>query len=108
MADEYISREALLQDISDAVRFTVKSGEPSAEMRGANKIIDRIRSAPAADVVSKADYDELLKAARAMHTWIFLHSFDELEAYDECKLTPEMNALLGYGGRLEIRSKGDG
>ena len=44
------------------------------------------------------DYDELLKAAKAMHTWIFLNSVDEQEAYDECGLTDEMNAILGYAG----------
>ena len=46
--------------------------------------------------------EELLKAAKKMHTWIFLHSYDEQEAYDECGLSDEMNAALGYGGRLEI------
>ena len=44
--------------------------------------------------------EELLKAAKAMHTWIFLNTVDEQAAYDECKLSDEMNAALGYGGRL--------
>ena len=48
---EYIEREALLQDIEESVRFTVRPGYPSAEIRGANKITDRIKSAPTADVV---------------------------------------------------------
>lgn len=43
---------------------------------------------------------ELLKAARAMHTWIFLNTGDEQAAYDECKLSDEMNAMLGYGGQF--------
>ena len=43
--------------------------------------------------------EELLKAAKAMHTWIFLNTGDEQAAYDECGLTDEMNAVLGYGGR---------
>lgn len=47
-------------------------------------------------------YDELLKAAKAMHTWIFLNSADEQEAYDKCGLSDEMNALLGYGGKLVV------
>lgn len=47
---EYIEREALLQDIEESVCFTVKAGTISNEMRGANKIIDRIKCAPAADV----------------------------------------------------------
>lgn len=47
---EYIDREALLQDIEDSVCFTAKTGTISPEMRGANKVIDRINCAPAADV----------------------------------------------------------
>ena len=46
---EYIEREALFEDIFRSVVFTVRK-EPSAEMRGANKIMDRIKCAPAADV----------------------------------------------------------
>ena len=48
---EYIEREALLEDISESVVFTVRKGQPSAEIRGANKVIDRIKAAPTADVV---------------------------------------------------------
>ncbi len=48
---EYIERESLLKDISETVLFWggVKLSIP--EMRGSNKVIDRIKSAPAADVV---------------------------------------------------------
>lgn len=42
--------------------------------------------------------EELLKAAKAMHTWIFLNTGDEQKAYDECGLSDEMNAALGYDG----------
>lgn len=45
-------------------------------------------------------YDEVLKAAKQMHLWIFLNSGDEQAAYDECGLTDEMNATLGYGGQF--------
>lgn len=48
---EYIEREALLEDISESVVFTSRANRPSLELRGANKIIDRIKSAPTADVV---------------------------------------------------------
>lgn len=44
--------------------------------------------------------EELLKAAKAMHTWIFLNTGDEQAAYDECGLTDEMNAALGYSGQF--------
>ena len=47
---EYIEREALLKDIEESVVFTVRSGKPSLEIRGANAITDRIKSAPTANV----------------------------------------------------------
>lgn len=47
---EYINREELLKDIDDSVRFSTRNGV-SAELRGAHKIVDCIRSAPACDVV---------------------------------------------------------
>ena len=40
--------------------------------------------------------EELLKAARAMHTWIFLNTANEQKIYDECGLSEKMNAALGY------------
>jgi len=49
--------------------------------------------------------EELLKVAKKMHLWIFLNTGDEQKAYDECGLTDEMNAALGYGGRLELRAE---
>lgn len=50
---EYIEREALMKDIEETVLFSVRSGAGLliAEMRGSNKVIDRIKSAPSADVV---------------------------------------------------------
>ena len=46
-----IDRDLLLKDIDESVVFTVKSGFISPEMRGARKVIDRIKNAPTADVV---------------------------------------------------------
>jgi hypothetical protein len=48
---EYIERQELLKDITESVVFTVRGESSSLEIRGANKIIDRIKSAPTADVV---------------------------------------------------------
>lgn len=48
MAD-LIDRAALLDDID--VTFVVSGKSPYAEIRGANKIIDRIKAAPAVDAV---------------------------------------------------------
>ena len=44
--------------------------------------------------------EELLKAAKAMHLWIYLNSGDEQAVYDECGLSDEMNAALGYCGQF--------
>ena len=41
-----ICKEDLLQDIAESVVFTVRVGVESAEMRGANKVLDRIHVAP--------------------------------------------------------------
>lgn len=59
----------------------------------------------AAVVEAKTVIDELLKAGKKMHTWIFLNSFDEQEAYDECGLTDEQNAMFGYGGQYILSSQ---
>lgn len=59
---EYIEREALLKDIGETVLFSVRGGAelPTPEMRGANKVIDRIKSTPTADVVDVDKVAELL------------------------------------------------
>ena len=61
-----------------------------------------VESEPTVDAVPKDEYRELLKAARKMHLWIFLNTADEEKAYEECELTDEMNALLGYSGSFVI------
>ena len=47
----YIDKDLLLKDISESVVFTVRNAETSPELRGARKIIDRIKKTPTADVV---------------------------------------------------------
>lgn len=83
----------VMVDAADALE------EINREYESISKSLDE-----AVELIQKKDakYDELLKASHSMHTWIFLNSFDEQEAYDECGLTPEMNALLGYGGQYVI------
>ena len=67
-------------------------------------LVRTLKEIPAADVVSAEDYKHLLKIANKMHLWIFNHTFDEQAAYDECGLTDEDNAMLGYGGSWELRA----
>ena len=52
--------------------------------------------------------EELLKVASAMHTWIFLNTGDEQKAYDECGLSDEMNAALGYSGQFVAETPKEG
>lgn len=63
----YIDKEKLLKDIESTVLFTAKTDAiQTNEMRGANKVIDRIKAAPAEDVVEvvrckdceRYEYDE--------------------------------------------------
>jgi hypothetical protein len=51
--------------------------------------------------------EELLKVAKAMHTWIFLNSVDEQKVYEECGLTDEINFALGYGGKVVVKPEED-
>lgn len=48
---EYIDREALLHDIEQSVIYTARGKITSAEMRGARKIIERIKCAPAVEPI---------------------------------------------------------
>lgn len=48
---ECIEREALLHDIEQSVVYTVRGKITSAEMRGAHKIIERIKCAPAVEPI---------------------------------------------------------
>ena len=46
-----IDREALLHDIEQSVVYTAREKITSAEMRGAHKIIERIKCAPAVEPI---------------------------------------------------------
>lgn len=48
---EYIDRKALLHDIEQSVVYTAREKITSAEMRGAHKIIERIKCAPAVEPI---------------------------------------------------------
>lgn len=53
---EYIDREALLHDIEQSVVYTARGKITSAEMRGAHKIIERIKCAPAVEPIYEPIY----------------------------------------------------
>lgn len=62
MTKEYIEREALFMDLSETLIFSGRPGEASAEVRGANKVISRIKNAPIADVV------EVVRCGECIHS----------------------------------------
>lgn len=66
MNDDLISRSALLANIEESVVFSVKAGQPSAEIRGANKITSRIKAAPAVDAEKVFEQMGLVKEAFEM------------------------------------------
>ena len=115
---EYIGRDAAIAKIKDHALSAYDidldcsdqfAGRKPAEQRceGLYEALECITDGVlAADVVEKEKYDRLLKAAKKMHTWIFLHTAYEQAAYDECGLTDEENALLGYGGKIEFHVGG--
>ena len=78
------------------------------------ELIKRLREAPSAWRDAELHYkaadaiEELLKVASAMHTWIFLNTGDEQKAYDECGLSDEMNAALGYSGQFVAEPSKEG
>jgi len=88
------------------MRFCYEIGEAPCRACYVDDLLTDVEDFPAADVVDGEAYRELLKAARKMHCWIFLNTADELDAYDECGLTDEMNALLGYGGQFTANMDG--
>ena len=51
---------------------------------------------------TKIPYERLLIIAKKMHFWIWDHSFNEQEVYDELGLTEEENYILGYGGKIIV------
>lgn len=100
---EYIEREELLE--------LYRTGNTVLDGAGVVPlpvIRQNIMDIPAADVVSMGEYSRLLRIAKNMHLWIFLHTGDEQSAYDEIGLTDEENAMLGYGGMFALEELKEG
>lgn len=99
-----INREALLQDISESVLFTVREGAdlPNAEMRGANKVIDRIKSAPVVDgeKVKRAEWE--LRHVGHGHYWecSVCHTNPCIYVTKDTKFCPNCGARMD-GGKTE-------
>lgn len=67
---EYIEREALLHDIEQSVVYTVREKITSAEMRGAHKVIERIKCAPAVEPIHIHEPTKSEFKRMAVRRWI--------------------------------------
>lgn len=76
--------------------FNEKFSRDDDEKLKESKQRNHSESSAKSSAVSEEEYNELLKAARKMHLWIFLNVGDEEKAYEECGLSEEMNKKLGY------------
>ncbi len=75
---DYIDRTALLKDLEKTIRTTVKVGEPSAEQRGINKVVERIKCAPSDD--------DVVKVVRCRDCMMYDEGENEEESWTWCKL----------------------
>lgn len=80
---EYIEREALLHDIEQSVVYTAREKITSAEMRGAHKVIERIKCAPAVEPIyiheptksefkrmaAQLGYEPVVRCKDCKHSW---------------------------------------
>ena len=94
---EYIERDALLQDIEDSVRITSKTGMINPETRGAYKIIERIKSAAAADVVGVVRCKECIHYELGACLRIYSDGSVSKDAWQERK----PDDFCSYGERKE-------
>lgn len=90
---EYIEREALLRDIEQSVVYTARGKITSAEMRGAHKIIERIKCAPAVEPIyihqpTKSEFKRMavqMDYAPVVHgRWIHTDLASHWYGKDEC------------------------
>ena len=105
---EYIEREALLQDIGETVLFSVRGGAklPTPEMRGSNKVIDRIKSAPTADVVEVRHGEWIMGVDIADYEYgtCSVCGYDERDAFPTGR-TP--NYCPNCGAKMDGKGEGE-
>lgn len=99
MAERLIRESDVIKLIDEwldgvGVAYVAKGFSYYAELKGC------IADAPTIEAYTGAEYMHLLKLAKKMHTWIFLHTLNEDETYKELGLTDEDNALLGSFGKF--------
>lgn len=101
MPKAYIELETLMKDIQDNVIFTVRDGVelPTAEMRGANKVIDRIKSQP---IISISDVDavQVVRCKDCKYSSL-IKSCSKYECNKGCGALKFSNDFCSYGERKE-------
>lgn len=104
---DFIDRDLLLKDIGESVVFSVRSGYISPELRGARKIIDRIKQAPTADVV-EVKHGEWIEETRTQTP--LSHAYIRKEIIYSCpyckkEYRQKMNYCGNCGANLEHKCK---
>lgn len=86
------------EETAKALRLCASDDENACQKCPRQTICNEDKNMGGLFIDSASAIEELLKVAKAMHTWIFLNTVDEKAVYDKCGLTPEMNAAFGYDG----------
>lgn len=115
IVDKAVLKEAIdaIEDLNTDVDEWIRIFDMLNDRENRHKYLDWWRKQndqsdlayPDGDQIYK-DFWHLMKIAKKMHLWIFHNTFDEQKAYDECGLTDEDNAMLGYAS-LTIKVGGE-
>lgn len=87
MAD-LIDRDALMADIATSVVFSGRTSR-NAEMRGANKIIDRIKAAPTVDAV------EVVRCEKCKHA-VWDGEYEMWKCAEDAEYDEESGVWFGF------------
>lgn len=113
---EYIDKKALMHDIMRTVIVSTKTGYTNPELTGINKVIDRIKAQPTADVQEVIHGNNKVNKASEMYNGeyficsecgiilddilcvLYDEDFEELCTFDfECKYCPSCGAKMDKG-----------
>ena len=103
---EYIDREALLHDIEQSVVYTARGKITSAEMRGAHKIIERIKCAPAVEPIYI--HEPTKDVAPVVHgRWDIMDGAKTRRICSKCRRdVPEYGKFYSYCPNCDARMDG--
>lgn len=109
---DYIDRYSLLNDLKTSVVFSGRSGVVSSELKGANKVIDRIIAMPTEDVqkVKHGEWVDIFKNkySNQVYRCSICKSYPPLvEIYDELNTAHLKQELSDYCPNCGAKMDGD-